>query len=292
MFVSLRRPKSGERFQVKEINLQGVRFINEYGQTIIFDNLVAEWEKSNQLLFDKKVLKRLAHPIESGVSIFDNTRLEELSDVLLDIPLTLYSSDADAEYIIVCHDLLLHLLRMDISFPGLYLTRASGKTSRDILKALMANSAFKFLLPKLSEPSPEQILEVRSAVEETREGFSMHLQSLSAEVEARINGGESLTEISTYADSVVEARLIPDFIQFKRQLLAERDGFWKNVLDKAGKILEIDATPCTPKFYGELLKVIGFTLLTSVEEQKEKLSNKNLAFQFMRTIEKTDIPST
>jgi hypothetical protein len=113
----------------------------------------------------------------------------------------------------------------------------------------------------------------------------MHLQSLSGEVEKRIKGGESLKEISAYAEGIAETQLIPAFSEYRRQLAAKRAGFWGKVLDPLGKIEQIDATPCTPKFWGELLRALGFTLLTGVGEQQDRFSNITQAFQFMKTID-------
>jgi hypothetical protein len=288
--VLFSRPKSAERYKVSTVSLTNLCFTDADGQTKRVEDVSVQWQQRHQLLFDEKVLSRLAPSTASDFSLLENSRVEELCDVLLDIPFLLRSKTDEEESICVWQDHLLHLLRTDIALPGVFLARAKTKPSREMLKGLMAHRAFKFVLPKLSELAPDQILEVRSKLKDTREGFSMHLQSLSAGVESRLKGGETLSEISAYADSVVETQLIPDFVEFRRQLVAERAGFWKIVLEKTGKVFEIDAAPWTPKFYGELLKALGFSLLTGVENQKQNLSNKNQAFQFMRTVEKTEVP--
>jgi hypothetical protein len=149
----------------------------------------------------------------------------------------------------------------------------------------MAHVAFRFVLPRVGELNPEQILEVRNLVKDTREGFSMHLQSLSADVEKQVKEGVSLQEVSDAAESVVETQLIPLFVEYRRQLAAKGGGFWRKVLDPLGRLVQIDAAPWTPRFYGELLRALGVTILTGIEERQERLSNKVQAFQFMKTID-------
>lgn len=60
---------------------------------------------------------------------------------------------------------------------------------------------------------------------------------------------------------------------------------WEKFLDAAGKVVEIDAAPWTPKFWGLLLKAIGLSLVTAAGEQQEMLSNKYQAFKFMSEVE-------
>lgn len=284
--IFVKKPVKGDRYRLEDVEALGFPFEHQGGKTNPAE-FARKWETDHQLLFQEGVLSRLPPPSETldPLNWFHSGEMDSLSDALLDLPFYLRAvNDEGTERIILWQDHLKHLFRTDISEPNVFLTRDS-QWERELLKGLMANSVFRFLLPKVEELTPDQIMEVRGAVAATREGFSMHLQSLSSGVEERIKGGESLQDISSYAKSVVETKLIPDYVEFKRQLVAKRAGFWKKVLDKAGKIFEIDAAPWTPKFYGELLKALGFTLLTGIEEQTERLSNPNQAFQFMRTIE-------
>jgi hypothetical protein len=143
-----------------------------------------------------------------------------------------------------------------------------------------------FVLPRVNELHPEEILKVRDTVKSTREGFSMHLQTLSSSVDARIRDGEDLNDIARYARDVVETQLVPDYVEFRRQMVAEQAGSWKRVLRVADSVLKIDAAPWTPKFYGDLLKALGFYLLESVEQSKEGFSNRRQAMQFLATLER------
>jgi hypothetical protein len=130
---------------------------------------------------------------------------------------------------------------------------------------------------------------VRDKVKDLREGFSMHLQKLSRDVEDGLKSGESLDEIESWTKSVIETELIPDYREFRRQLVAERSGFWNKVLDAAAKVFQIEAVPWSPKVYGELLKAIGVTILTTTAEGEERLSNRSQAYHFMRLVEDSEL---
>lgn len=260
-------------------------------KTLTLGEFVSEWETRNRVLFDNDVLIRVAKPKIDPILDwdFDDLRWSAFNSFLCDIPdKILYEEDPikkeGLERIAIWRDHASHLLRKDISDPVIFITQEKAH-NREIMKSLLAHSAFSILLPQLSDLHPDQILEVREKVAGNREGFSMDLQALSAEVESRINQGDSLADVAQYAKSVAETKFVPLYMEFRRQLSAERAGFWASVLDKASKIAEIDVAPWTPKFYGELLKSLGFTGLTAIKEGKDKLSNKRQAFNFIRKID-------
>jgi hypothetical protein len=186
------------------------------------------------------------------------------------------------------NDVIISLARNDNEFPRFFGSYASENV-REAVIYMQAEMALSYLLPSLSVLSPEEILEVRRKVADTREGFAFHLQKLSKGIDGRLKGGEDLSQIARWARDIVETELIPDYREFRRQIRAEQAGFWKKVLDPAGKILEINAAPWTPKFYGDLLKSLGFSALTYSAERKESLSNKSQAFQFMQAVEESKV---
>ena len=186
-------------------------------------------------------------------------------------------------------DVLPHLFRKDLTLPEIHVCGLQP-ASREIMKFLEAASVLSYVLPKLNKLKDEQILEVRDRVKKTREGFSMHLQKLSKEVEQRLKGGESVPEIERFAKSVVETDLIPDYAEFRRQLSAERRDFWATALDAAGKVLAIDASPLTPKFWGGMLGAVGVPLMAG-DKRSERLSNKHEALQFMKSVDSSSVPS-
>lgn len=186
----------------------------------------------------------------------------------------------------VSDDLIIHLLRTDIELPQIF-TTLNGRPGRDVLIALEAEATFSYLLPKLRLRHPTQILELREKTADTREGFSMHLWTLSKGLAEHTNENVPVKEIARFANDMIRRELIPDFLEFRRQLEAMKADKWNKVLDAAGKVAEIDAAPWTPKFWALLLKALGITLVTSAAEQKEMLSNKYQAFKFMGDLKET-----
>jgi hypothetical protein len=189
---------------------------------------------------------------------------------------------------IIKQDLALHFLRPDLELPQVFINDGP-KPSREFLKAIEARAVFDYLLPALGYLKAEEILEVRHKVKDLREGFSMHLQKLSKGIDDRLKGGESFEELESWAKSIIEVELIPDYREFRRQLTAERTSMGNKVLDAAAKIFQIEAAPWTLKFYAELLKAIGVTILTASAERKEMLSNRSQAYYFMRLVEESEL---
>jgi len=170
----------------------------------------------------------------------------------------------------------------DIRLPQIF-TTLKGRPGRDVLAALEAVATFNYLLPALQVVHPTQILELREKVKGTREGFTMHLWKLSKGLEERANGGADLKDVAGFAKDLIETELIPDYREFRRQFLGAKK--WSHILDAAGKIVEIDAAPWTPKFWGLLLKGLGLTCITTAAEKEETLSNRYQAFKFMSEIQ-------
>lgn len=113
----------------------------------------------------------------------------------------------------------------------------------------------------------------------------MHLWKLSKGLEEHAKENAPVKEIAKYAKNLIETDLIPDYREFHRQLAATKAGRLEKFLDAAGKIVEIDAAPWTPKFLGLLLKAMGLSIVTAASEREQLLSNKYQAFQFMSEIE-------
>jgi hypothetical protein len=268
------------KWDIVQKNLE--RFQQEFLQDV---NLVAEQQK---ILFQENVLQRLPPPPTGITFNFDpSDRIKMLAKMPYRL---MYENASDfgttaIQQVYVKQDLLLHWLRTDLDIPHTF----SGEeaSSREFMVEMEAKAVFTYLLPVLGSLQPEQILEVRERVGDTREGFSMHLQKLSKGISDRLNGGEPPEQIEAWAKSLIDTELIPDYREFRRQLMAERTGFWKKVFETTAKVFEIDAAPWTPKFYGQLIKCLGFSALTYTSERKDELSNKSQAFQFMRLVEDT-----
>lgn len=264
---------------------------------------VPYWEEMYRALIQEGVIERLpppswgsASPAQLLINIDPSEKLDLIAKSSTRIQMRIGkgpfgddNSEESSKKIIfeddlVKQDFVLHLLRQDLRLPQLFINDGN-RPSREFLIGVEAKITVSYLLPAMNYLGADEILEVRNKVKDTREGFSFHLQKLSKGVEDRLKGGESASEVNAWAKRVIETELIPDYREFRRQLKAEKAGFWKNVLDVTSRAFAIDAAPWTPKFYGELLKALGITALTYNAEQKERLSNRSQAFQFMSVVE-------
>jgi hypothetical protein len=250
------------------------------------DRNVAKWEERNSLLFSEGVLARLPEARNRAdlMQVLRGMRphREEFIELFLSTNFTLSTSDrTDA---VLPLDLAIHLLRADILAPQIFVSR-SLLPPGEVLKTFQAKATFAYLLPELTDLRPEDILEIRREVRDTREGFSMHLQKLSKELDERVSAGEAPAEVERLATRLVETELIPDYREFRRQLASRGAGAGAKLLGALERILEIDAAPWTPKFYGQLLRAVGLSAVGVEEERRARFSNRSQAFQFMGRVE-------
>jgi hypothetical protein len=255
--------------------------------TEVVDDQVVEWEKRNRELFDEGALARLPEPRPAD-DILQNVLVNRISLTPLREAIRRCRNTYAATlrpYWYIREDLLRHLLRADLNGSFLLSPASPASPERESMKQMLADRVIRYLLPLVSELRPSEILEVRHEVSSTREGFAMHLQSLTVEIESRIQSGDALAEVARYASAVAETTLLPDYAEFRRQILAKRSGFWSKVLDITGRILEIDVAPWTPKFYGQILQAIGAGAAISADERLKELSNKSQALRFMHAID-------
>jgi hypothetical protein len=246
------------------------------------------WEEKHQDLFQAGVIRRLDKPTRLDHKLQDILG-RELNDICVDIFSTQNVLKAGERLLYVHQAQIEHLLRKSISGPSIFAPAAS-RSSREIFKLFEAQEVFRIVLPRIAEGiTPDQVLHIRDKVKDTREGFAMHLQSLSADVQSALSSGASLPEIAEAARDVVETKLVPDYSAFRRQLSAKEGKFWGRVLDPLGKILAIDAAPWTPKFWGGFLSALGSAFGIGAEVDADSFSNEQQAFQFLRTLEATEL---
>ncbi|HRH48884.1 MAG TPA: hypothetical protein PLP23_09030 [Panacibacter sp.] len=251
------------------------------GQTILTYEIIPKWEKENGLLFNEGVLERL--PKKDKLDVRYDQNVSDIAFLLLKTP-SVFGFTEDPNTFMVRTSVIEHLFRQDLNLPGIFTVR-QGHSKREVYKAIEALHVFKYLLPQVSALNPEDILKIRERVKDTREGFAMHLQKLSADVEAGLNADAKYEEISSEALKIIETSLIPDYREFVRQLRPERVGFGGRILDAAGKILEIDAAPWTPKFWGQTLQALGTTIGLLADNEKDLRTNEKEAFRFMHLCE-------
>ncbi len=170
------------------------------------------WDNEMRTLFQAEVLKRLPPPIEPS---FDFKDEKELAAALEGLTPNL-SVDKTALRMFYAARVV-HHLRADLNAPRLFQIGGSP-IDREVLKALLAQHAFSYVVPAIQSLEPDEILRVREKVRDTREGFSMHLQKLSREVEKRVSEGEQIDDIARYARSLVETEIAPDYCEFRRSL--------------------------------------------------------------------------
>jgi hypothetical protein len=159
------------------------------------------------------------------------------------------------------------------------------------LAGMVAESLFSFLVPRLGDLHPEEILEVREYLKDTKQGFTYYIFEQLDAVEDRLTSGD-FSDIREAAEKTVERNILPKYTEMRRQLEAKQTGFWSNVLAAGAKFLQIDATPWTPKFYGQIIELFFGPLARTAEAEAEALSNANQAFQYLAKLETTLLETT
>ena len=196
----------------------------------------------------------------------------------------------DSARSIIIHDirlpisLLYHLMRTDIKLPRI-LNYGKQSISREALKKLLAEKSFHYMIPALSKLHPEQVLEVRRKVSDLREGFSLHLQTLTADIDTQLNGGESAEEITRYAQNVVKTKLEPQYLEFKRQLGAIHASMGRNVLSAGGSFYVAGNLFTQAQYVEAFIAFLCGGALVIPEMLKDSLSNERQAYQFMHLVE-------
>jgi hypothetical protein len=157
------------------------------------------------------------------------------------------------------------------------------------IKAIAAKTLFRFVLPRISELAPEEILDLREKLSDFRAGFSYHLQSLCGEIFEAIRSGANMGEVTAHASALVEIKILPDLHEYQSQLSARRTRSGERILDTVGRVLRIEASPWTPRFFGDVLEAVAPGLLEANVEREARASNKGQALQFLAAL--TKMPS-
>jgi hypothetical protein len=263
---------------------------------------VVNWELRYRDLFDVGVLRRLSAPREQFASGDDSILPEDVAGELWNRFRGRPSNPnyghryVDWDKVSALHpllrmlrlddrfiqeDLARHLLRNDIDLPQIFINM-SKRPTRDLLVALEAKATFQYYLPKLNAHEPDLILELRETVADSRTGFCTYLLELTAGIEERIKEYASSEELEGFAEDVVHTKLRPACVELTNQLRQRATQKGNKVVDALTDVLEIDARFASPKFLGEVLKVLG--LLDSVKDLSE-LTNKYQAFKFVRELQ-------
>jgi hypothetical protein len=249
-----------------------------------------EWDVTHHELFSVGVLRRAPQPSPECDPAYELVARQE--DVTFLRPLImgtdcLFKSGSKDEFYIPS-SMLQHGFRDDIDAPALFHVR---RPTRDVpvLAAALAASAVSYVIPRVPDLACERILDLRSKVEATREGFLMHLQSMSRELADGLSADAPVAEVLQHANVVAQRTLVPDYVEFKRQLASLHGSIWSEVANAANDFFEIDAAPWTPKFWGAVLRTLGLDLLRGVRDHEDHLTNRAHAMTFLRTVEGADL---
>lgn len=267
-----------------------------------------DWRKRWELLFNEGILQVLPHPSQArpdgsydksvvptqywsgpGDPAKDEELMARVSGFYPDDedPSAVYKfedlsavykfENPSAEYEFVAKTVLaFHAVYSPKIGPELFLPNAADlRTER--LAGFLVQSFFKYRVPKLQALQPDEILEVRAALSDTKQGFTDFIFELTDDLEQRLKDGTA-TEIEA-ATKIVERKLAPKYDEFLRQLRSRKAGFWSRVLTAGGKFFQINASPLTPKFYAGLFEAV----FSSFSEQAavDWRSNASQAFQYV-----------
>jgi len=94
--------------------------------------------------------------------------------------------------------------------------------------------------------------------------------------------------IPTKRRLIFERKLLPKYLEFRRQLQMKKFGFWDKVLSTTAKFFEIDAAPWTPKFYGVLFHAFFESAQATEDAMGKAASNASHAFQYIAHLESYD----
>ncbi|MBZ5609566.1 MAG: hypothetical protein LAP38_14990 [Acidobacteriia bacterium] len=148
--------------------------------------------------------------------------------------------------------------------------------------AVLTHSLFSCLVPRLNALTAEEVMELRDDLGDLREGFRAYINESLDDVEARVKDGVSIWDA---AHRTSERKIIPKYEEMQRQLAAKATGKWAKILSPLSKVMQIDASPWTPKFYGQLFEAFFGSSGAVAEAEKEAQTNAGQAFQFLARLE-------
>jgi hypothetical protein len=155
-------------------------------------------------------------------------------------------------------------------------------TSR--LAAVLVDSLFSYRVPVLSKLTADQVLDVREHLKDYKAGFAELICELADDVEQRLQGGDRSSLAA--AKKTVERKLLPKYGEFRRQLQSKKSGWRSKILERGWKALQIDASPCTPRFYACLFEALFGSLNEAAQAHIESASSQSQAFQYLASLEK------
>jgi len=129
------------------------------GQSWSVDRFTNNWNEQNHCLFEAGILQRFGKPedfaLKQGLANLDPD-FKSISNLISDIPIAFTTFQNK----FIWTDHILHLMRDDLSKPGVFLIK-NGNRRREVAKSVLASVIFSFCLPRLNKLCAEEILEVK-----------------------------------------------------------------------------------------------------------------------------------
>jgi hypothetical protein len=189
-------------------------------------------------------------------------------------------------------DLVLHNARLDLNVSmfyseGFHQDRRffrGEQELRDVLAPIRNDAAkqlFSYALPQIVGLNQEDILQIREKTKDHREGLNHYVNSLISDAALELAGGAKINDVMLKSSLTITTKVLPELHEFHHKLASERLTFGKRLLDSLGRVLQIDAAPWTPKFFGSLIQAFLPNLGPTDEERLERTANKYQAMQFL-----------
>jgi hypothetical protein len=269
-------------------------FWTNSGKSLIAKDLqddFAEWKRSMRPLLDAKLVEFLPPPFvkpEEFPSMFTKEVRARINALRQGGKLPKGTLFTSFDGFTGTFTFALHALYGSKPAPELFISNPSDKAT-DRLAAYLVQTLFRFQVPRVADLHPDEILEVRAYLKDSKEGFVDLMFELTDDIESRLRSGDS-SELAA-ATKTVERKLLPKYREFRRQLNAKKMGFWSKVLARGAKFLQIDAAPWTPKFYGSILEGLFGTLDDAAQDDEKRYTREGQAFQYLARLEERAGPS-
>lgn len=252
----------------------------------------SNWLAQYRPLFESATFRQLSRPTDEEYAALDAARAsgdeqqEAAVGRLFNRPWPLPEHSrlrGSADTIIVIGlETVKHIWRVGKPSPDLFgIERQANNTPE--LAAILAGSIFGAVVPRLQALSGEQILEVREALADTREEFSHYLAQHVDDLEGRMQTGEKSELLA--ARETVERKILPMYATFRRQLLARKTGFWANLLAHGSRFFQINASPATPLFWGQVLDILASGFSASAGSALDRLSLEQHALGYVASLQ-------
>jgi len=149
----------------------------------------------------------------------------------------------------------------------------SPKSNAKILSTYLALESLKMVLPKIGPVDPEQLLEIRSDLQDELASFRLKMLELSKELNQAISSSSSWQHIQKNAKFLVETTVIPELENLRRAINDAGKPWHKRLVDlalDAPELIGNFTTMLPPQALIQVFKRIGQEIKEIYDEQIEK----------------------